>query len=583
MGNYLKHFGLDFLTETEEEVGRLWAYIAQEGTPIVGYYGSPYLNQHFGDVQLILRTIHNREEGRLEVAGMDTHASGNCVWEVNVSSMNIQRKDTDSMERRCVVRRKSDGGGLAVINIVNADVLPSFDEGDDIKLQMIAFPHFIEYFKDEDAYVDAQPEGRYGRKWILSDGSTLPAGLLRNRNPESDEFESNEDLDELMLIRGTVKKLYHDEFELGDMKQDMYIRCIIGTEHGDLEIVHTIDEVEEAQRENICVGATVSGAFILSGDAAIYEYEQGIILDEAHDLAILRSTFAGADPERLRSVFAEDATYFAEYDGETRTGREAIIERLKAVAEENEEKCFAHLAAITSVDDGDEPLPYGEGKRCIVIACGEEHDYRAIVFADIDEEGQISWLVISCDGRYRFRIEERPRPKTPFDDFEGPASVIEPMLLRARLLGVIDDEITEERLLAEAQDDWMYEQNIEGMLSAMPEGDEEKNLKSLFGYLFAKAVETAFSNEQYAGLFKTHEIVSFAPEDAWDGEIQTPLEPEQHEKIVEAMELGRKFAKDFSAFHPFGKPHDDQYDADLHKALLAVQRLGALCMPKCME
>ena len=583
MANFMEHLGLDFLVETEDQVRGLWGYIAQEGKAITGYYGFPYLNQHFGDAQLILRTIRNDEEKRIEVVGMDTHSSGNCVWEVFLSDMNITRKDADVMERRCVVKRKSDGGGMAVVNIVNADVLPSFDEGTELKLQMIAFPAFIEYFKDEDEYADAQPESRNGKKWLLSDGTMMPTGLMRNRDPESDEFESNEDLDDLMLVRGTVKKLYHGVFELGGEKHNAYLRCIIGTEHGDLEIVHTIDEVKEEQRDNIRVGATVNGVFTLSGDAAIYEYDQGIVLDEANDLSILRSTFAGADPERIRFVFAEDATYLAEYNNTTYTGRDEIVDRLKYVAEAADSKHFAHLATIVSVDEGDEPLPYDVGKRCIVIASGEEHNYETIAFADIDAEGRICKLVTSGNSRYHFHIDEKPKPKTPLDDVEIPKSVVEPIIMRARFHGVVSDDVTDDMILNELNDARMYENNIRNMLATMPTGDEKTNLGNLFGYLFAKAVETEFSEKQHVGLFKKRLVVSYTPGDAWAGEINTILKPEQNEKIVAAMELGKQFAKDFAFFHPFDEPHDVEYDADLLKALIVVQQLGKLYEPKCMK
>ncbi len=49
------------------------------------------------------------------------------------------------------------------------------------------------------------------------------------------------------------------------------------------------------------------------------------------------------------------------------------------------------------------------------------------------------------------------------------------------------------------------------------------------------------------------------------------------------MELGKQFAKDFAFFHPFGEPHNDEYDADLLKALIVVQQLGKLYEPKCMK
>ena len=129
----------------------------------------------------------------------------------------------------------------------------------------------------------------------------------------------------------------------------------------------------------------------------------------------------------------------------------------------------------------------------------------------------------------------------------------------------------------------MYKNNINLMLGEMPKADEERVLKNLFGYLFAKAIETARSKKQRVGVFKKRLLVNYNPDDAWNGEIHTLLRSEENEKIVAAMELGKQFAKDFAFFHPFGEPHDDEYDADLIKALIVVQQLGNLYEPKCMR
>lgn len=101
--------------------------------------------------------------------------------------------------------------------------------------------------------------------------------------------------------------------------------------------------------------------------------------------------------------------------------------------------------------------------------------------------------------------------------------------------------------------------------------------------MFAKAIETAYSNKKHAGIFENYLVVRYTPGDAWNGEINTHLPPEQSEKIAAAMELGKQFAKDFAFFHPFGEPHNDEYDADLLKALIVAQQLGKLYEPKCMK
>ena len=404
MANFIEKLGLSFLAETEEQVQGLMGYIVENGKSIVGYYGHPYLNHHFGDAQFILRVVRNEETKQFEVSGMDTHSAGRCVWDLRISQANIQRKDADILEHRCLVCRKDDDGGMAVVNVVNADVLPSFREGALIRLQMIAFPHAIDYYADEDAYLDAQPETESGKKYVLADGMVFPNGILYNRNPNSEDFEKDEDMDNLMMIRGTVKGLYHGKFELDDVRENAYLRCIIGTQFGDLEIVHPIEDIPEERRKNIRVGSVVSGVFTLSGDAAIYEYENGIILDEVHNLEILRATFAGSDPERLRYVLSEDAVYSAGYNSKQYRGRDAIIERLKYVQDDTAEY-FAYPAVITEVTDGDMPLRYAPGQHCIVIARNAPGNYDAIAFAELDADGRICLLETSVDSRYRFHIE----------------------------------------------------------------------------------------------------------------------------------------------------------------------------------
>lgn len=407
MLEHVRNLGLDFLMENDEELDALLGYVVQTGQVIKGYYGLPYVSKVCGHAQFILRT-ELAEDGKYNVTGMDVHATSHCVWDVCFSGMNLTPKSADKLERRCAIYRK-DGEGLAVINIVNADVLPSFDEGEEAKLQVTAFPTSIEYYKDEDEYAEAQPDGTDGKKWLVAEGAVFPSGLLVNRNPQSDMFEKDDELDDLMLVRGIVKELWHGVVDFDGEKHNAFIRCIIDTDWGELQIVHSLEDVEEKYRDNMEKGATVSALVRLMGDAAIYEYENGIILDEDHDLAILRSIFAGANAERMRYVFAEDAEYYAGYNYASYKGRDAIIDRLNYVSKENENiTVYAQPATIVDVKEGREgeaPLSYTTGKRCIVISYGEKYKYGAIAFVETNDEGRISRLETSEDSRYTFRVD----------------------------------------------------------------------------------------------------------------------------------------------------------------------------------
>lgn len=408
MAQYLENLNMDFFKESADAYNSLIGLTASEGKGIYGYYNLPYLNKHLGNAQLILRTGFREQSEEVEgycvsAEGLDTHASGNSVWMVRLCEMNINKKDADLLEKRVVVKRMN-GEGMAVVNLVNADVLPSFMDNDVVRMQMVAFPDVIEYYKDEDDYVNQQPDSKDGHKWLIGEGSVIPTGMLRNRNPESEEFGKDDRIDDITAIRGTVRKLFWGKIEFEGESHNAYIKCIIDTEFGELEIVHTVEQVKEELQDNIDIGATVLMYGTLSGDVAIYEYEKGIVKNEMNNLAAMRYMFAGGDAERIRSILAEDVVYLSQ-SGNQYIGSDAIIDQLKYVKKENPDKYFAHFAQIKSVDEGDEELDYSVGKMCLILASKEETNYESIAFIDFDNDWNISKIVTSTNPRYHFTIQ----------------------------------------------------------------------------------------------------------------------------------------------------------------------------------
>lgn len=411
MPAFLENLNMDFFEESEESYVSLLSLVGKEGKRIYGYYNLPYWNAHLGDAQIIMRTAPKEQDQddkqkELFVAGLDTHSIGSCVWEVLINGMNIDRKNADRLSKRLMVTEVNNAG-TAVVNLVNADVLPSFLEGDTIKMQMIALPGLVEYYKDEEDYAAHQPDDENGKKWLIGEKSVIATGMLRNRSPQSSEFESNENLDDITAIRGIVKALYWGKIKIGEESQNAYLRCIIDTSFGELEIVHTVEQVEESLRCNMKVGATVVMYGTLSGDVAIYEYEKGIVRDEENNLAAMRYVFSGNDPERIRSILSKDVIYQAR-DGKEYRGADAVIERIKYVQRENPNQYFAHFARISSVEEREDKTEYSAGKRCLVLALKEETNYESLAFFDYDTEGNICRIVTTADSRYNFEVQTPP-------------------------------------------------------------------------------------------------------------------------------------------------------------------------------
>ena len=576
MANFIENLGLEFLVEDEDHTRNLLGYVVENGNPITGYYGYPYLNHHFGAAQFIVRTERNDEEKRLEICGLDTHCSGNCVWEVKCTDVNLQPKDADKTERRCVVSRPSDGSGLCVVNVVNADVLPSFREDDVLKLQMVAFPVEFDYFADEDAYAEVVPEGENGRRILLSDGSILPSGMLQNHAPNSDDFEANPWMDDHVVIRGTVKGLRHGRVKVENVDEmNTFIRVLIDTQFGELELLHTYEQVKEDQRDLLKVGSTFVGVCVLSGDAAIDEYENGIVRDEEHNLRLLCDVFLGGDAERLNILMNDDTEYHSQAGEKSLIGKESIVKHIEYVQQVGS-KYFAHMAQIISVDDGNEPLSYSPGKRCVVLASEEPDHYESIVFLDLDDEGKISQINLSADGRYHFQIDAPPVTENPLADFELPSSFCEAMLTRAKYHGFLDWDENDDTFM-KVSGDFSMKDNVGNMLDAWPEDADRRDpelLSNMFGYLFAKAMEAENNWTQSQGDLQTHLVIGYSPADVWKGTYTTHLEGEAAEKLKRAMELGKQFYKDFALIAQPDELSDDDFNTELERGLFFAQVLG---------
>lgn len=578
---FLNNFGLGFFKKSQEAFFRIRRDIVEEGRAIRGYYGVPYFNKRYGDVQMILRTVFREEKDCLEITGMDSHAAGGAVWEARVCGMNIRRRGSDPLERRVVIRHSDGGGSTAAVSLVNADVLPSFLEDDFIRIRVAGFPKLIEYFPDEDAYVQAQPNLRSGQKFVLAEGTLFPAGLMRNRDPDGPEPEPNERLDDIVNIRGTVRALHRGRFEFGGESRDTFIRCIIDTEYGPLEIVHSAAQVNAAQRENMREGAMVNFCGTLSGDAAILEYENGIVRDEAHDLALLRDVISGGDPERLRSVLTGNVVSLV--DGQAPrilNGAERAISGFKNAQKRDPGRRTVLWGTVTAVDEGENPLAYRVGKRCLVPISEEKSRYRFITFVDTNPSGNIAGIILSTNLRYRIALDERPVYKTPFDDVEPLESVVQPILLRARLQGVLDGSVTDEQVLLYREYAQVFQRNVLQMLETMPGGDRGTLLANLHGYLFAKAAEMHYAENQPGGWFRKKPVCSYTPSDAWSGELHSSLDDGRHRKLEDAYALGRQFYRDFQFYQ--AQAGGDSYDRNLQISLRLVQNLGCFYSRKCL-
>ena len=567
------NLGFAELLDSEETFDGFMRWVAQEGTAITGYYGLPYLNKHFGDAQFIERVVYNEEKESLEIVGIDSHAAGNSIWNLKFIGMHLKMDGDDQMQFRGVFSGADNERGMVPIEVVNADVLPGLVEGDTVELQMIAFPEEISYYAKIEDYEKTLPEDDMGKTWGIAEGFVFPSGLLSNHRADKGSVDNTES-DMYVLLQSTVKKLYVGELEFEEGKVNGYIRCIVDTNFGELEIVHTYDELDEESKKNLKEGAVIFGVFSLSGDAAINEYSEGIVKNEEHNLQLLRYTITEGDPIRLKPVLSEEVIYTSDNWEDDCKGIEAVISRFQYVRDNSDHKFFAHKAIIDETGDSAD-LAGDIGRLCLILACDDPDNYESILFLEQDESEKIKSIRISRDTDYKFTILSQKDKKITLEDIAEKADCFNSMVGRAVLHGFLDHGVSCEDILSIEADD--QNDDLEQMIQAWPDGVElwaDDYMERLFGYMFTKAIETEYTRHLHEGEVSTYHLVGYSPDACWAGEYDSPYGEKEYNKFKLALKYGKQFYKDFSFTH--NKEQDD-YREGLDKAIYWVRCIGKYC------
>ena len=522
MATAFEHFALEDLVAKPEDALRLASLAAVEGEKVRGYGGN-YFQYRMGDAQVIVRTAMNYDTGESELLGLDTHAASECVWDCAIAQ-DITPPGYDSMERRLIVT--GPGGGAAVVELVNADVLPSFRPGRALRLNMAAFPRWVDYLPDEAAYVAAQKEKRDGENLVLSQGGLFSCGYVLKNDPQAPPTDLEENF---VQVRGVVKDVKVGETFMGMEPMTTFIRATVETRFGDIEVCHTAEMVREEQKDLVKAGSTLSALCVLSGNPAIGAYAGGIFHSEEEDLDLLQYFFENGGADRLRPALHSACTYASDYSGSALEGAEATVALLKEVSQalDEESRYFAYPAQITSVDGGGGTAPaYGRGKRCLLLAQGGPERYVALCFVETDSVGRIRTLRLSRDQRYHFqRLDKQP---DPFAGVAAPQDALEALLPWAVTAGIVEEP---EEITADTSAFSAYTEAAKARMADLTA--DEAALRAAFGDLFL---------------------------------AQAGCDREQGEALLDG----------FLCYVRLAKPDGAAYQQQLLNALVLVQRLGAL-------
>lgn len=523
MGNYLQILGLGFIYEDLDAMSGMIGHVLQNGKAIKNYYGLPYMNEHFGSTQIVCRVGPTPEGDKLQFTGFDSHADSLCCWKFRIEQK-VKFEDNEDPTRVKLLLKDLNGGNMVAVDVLNGDILPSFKKDEVIELQMIAFSEHADFYADEDAYADTVEPGPNGKKTMIGENTLFPVGF----------FSDDEEMKDVVQIHGTIKRMALGKNKIEGEEVSANIRCHVDTQLGEIVIILPLDDIEEARNnENMREGKVINCLARLSGDAAIYDYEDGMVKNPENNLKLVAYTLEDGDPKRLRSVAAENFYYHSDSSGKDIRDIDEYIEFANYV-NSKAKPTHTDYATITEIVEGDEELDYSVGTRCALIRYEGEEGYDAIVFVDTDDEGNISRILLSREGRYRFKVDE-PFPKEEDENLED---MIARATYKSSIIGRSHFHDLIEREMEEAEIDQYIDDH---------RGDLEEDLSDLFSWEIA---EDVFAEAFLRGVRKSR-ITDYREENIRD--------------------IGKQFHKDATLFKS-----DEVQKESFHDALVLVAAIGRL-------
>ena len=151
-------------------------YVCHTGKVFRGYRCN-YLYENFGHAEMIVTTIDENNDGKNEVIGFNNHKIGGCFWKLRVAAPEIFARDEMNPYAFRVVFKGLDGNGIFPINLIHADVIPSYLENDIVCMQVAAFPLTVNYYATADDCDNAHEMFLMGKRLTVGDG-IFPIGFF---------------------------------------------------------------------------------------------------------------------------------------------------------------------------------------------------------------------------------------------------------------------------------------------------------------------------------------------------------------------------------------------------------------------
>ena len=395
--------------------------MAKEGKSLPVYKpGCMYINYWMDWAQFSIHLKKRHEPEGYSVCGFDTHVSGKTCWDCRVLEVLEPIDADDPLEKRVLVEPVR-GKGMAVVDVVNGDVLPSYYPGSVLRLQIVALCQRIKYYPDQDAYFEAEsvvcdlpglPSSNKPRRICADDGTLFPTGFLhRHRVVDGQTREKDDDprCDSYTAVKGIVKRLSKLPVQLDNKTISVLVACEVDTHWGSLTLIHPLADWDANENGRIAVGSIVSATCILSGDAMISIYENGPVYDIVHNLRLLIDSLAtGGVPERLLCAMAEGCCYDSVIAQSHISGPQEIVKYIKHKAALMDEPRFLYHGELAVVTEAKEGSTHAIGERCAVLWQGETDNIVSYAFLTLDADGKILQILLDSIEGISVAVDTEP-------------------------------------------------------------------------------------------------------------------------------------------------------------------------------
>ena len=141
MALLLENYGLDAFCDDDKAGNELMHYIVHCGTAKYGYRGLPYIFTPMGNLEFWTKTKKSDDdEHEFSVSEINIHCGNQCVWEAVLTGIDITPKKDLELGRLAFFKKTDGTGSDLPIEVLNADVIPSWMENDRITMQVVAMP-----------------------------------------------------------------------------------------------------------------------------------------------------------------------------------------------------------------------------------------------------------------------------------------------------------------------------------------------------------------------------------------------------------------------------------------------------------